>query len=96
MKNPTSRAKYQRALYHLCSKQTRAVVSGFRKPEKANKSFALPIDYKLMQILRCEWIFKALLFCFFLVLPSAGRGEKDPRACRDGRGTFFHTTLTSS
>ena len=65
MKNPTSRAKYQRALYHLCSKQTRAVVSGFRKPEKANKSFALPIDYKLMQILRCEWIFKALLFCFF-------------------------------
>ena len=66
MKNPTSRAKYQRALYHLCSIQTGAVVSGFRKSgKKANKSFALPIDYKLMQILRCEWIFKALLFCFF-------------------------------
>ena len=35
VKNPTSRAKYQRALYQLCSKQTRAVVSGFRKSDKS-------------------------------------------------------------
>ena len=33
--------------------------------KKANKNFAMPIDYKLMQILRFEWIFEALLLRFF-------------------------------
>ena len=33
--------------------------------KRANKSFALPIDYKLMQILRFEWVFEAPLLRFF-------------------------------